>query len=638
MSAASTAAASTIALPAVAALIGLPLARRNPVWGREWAVLAAAATLVAAVVEAWAVYAGHGVSRVPFLGNLDVGGTRIALDLRADVLSATVALAVGFVALGVQLYSTAYLAELPDDPLVEQAPTRYPAYAATVSLFTAAMMTVVHANDLVLLLVGWEVMGACSYLLIGHHSERAAARAAAVKAFLVTRVGDLGVLIAVVLLLAAVGTTDIPALLAAAPGLPHGTVLAAALLLLAGVAGKSAQFPLHTWLPDAMEGPTPVSALIHAATMVAAGVYLVARLLPLYLAAPAALDVAAVIAAVTMLGAALAALAQEDLKRLLAWSTVSQVAYMLGGVAVARAAVGGAAPGIFHLLTHAAFKALLFLVAGCLAQIAGSTALRDMGGLRRTHRSLAWLLALGLAALAGLPPLSGFWSKEAVLSAAEHATDTVGWPAQLVLASGLLTTLVTGAYAGRALAIVAFGDPPPTPETVAEIGAHTVGTGETFPPAMVWPLWALAVPTALLGFALFWLPAAVRPEYFDVRTAVAGTALAVVGLTWGLEAAATWEDRDAVLALPAGLRTFLRDGYRIDEVQQALVVRPYQASARLVRAADSDVIDGYVRAVPVLTRWGSAVLARAQSGLATGYVAWLAAGAVVLGLIGLVLT
>jgi NADH-quinone oxidoreductase subunit L len=650
MSAVTTAAVSTVVLPAFVAVVGLPLARRNPVWGREWAVLGAVATMAAALVEAWAVYTGQAstsVSRIPFLGSLDLGSGRIALDLRADALSATVAVMVGLVALCVQVYSTAYLAELPDDP-VEQAPTRYPAYAATVSLFTAAMMTVVHADDLVLLLLGWEVMGACSYLLVGHHSERAAARAAAVKAFLVTRVGDLGVLLAVVLLLWATGTTSIGGVLAAAPALPQGTVLAAALLLLAGVAGKSAQFPLHTWLPDAMEGPTPVSALIHAATMVAAGVYLIARLLPLFLAAPAALTVAAVIAAVTMLGAALAAVAQDDLKRLLAWSTVSQVAFMLGAVAVARTA-NGAAPAIFHLLSHAAFKALLFLVAGCIAHLVGSTLLRDMGGLRRTHPPLALLLALGLAALAGLPPLSGFWSKESVLSAADAAIGTVGWPAQLVLASGLLTTLVTGAYCGRALAIVALGDPPPTSaRTLAPAdpdqdegqpdALEVHGQAAVLPAAMTWPLWVLAVPATLLGLGLLHPPDAIRNVHVDILTALAGTALSVAGLTWGLRAATVSAERDAVLAVPARLRAFLRDGYRLDDVQQALVVRPYEALARLVRAGDRDVVDGYVRAVPVLSRWGSALLARAQSGLATGYLAWLAVGAVAVGIVGVIVS
>jgi NADH-quinone oxidoreductase subunit L len=648
MSAATTAAASTVVLPAFVAVVGLPLARRNPVWGREWAVLGAVATLAAALVEAWTVFTGSGGHRVPFLGSLDLGSTRIALDLRADALSATVAVAVGLVALCVQVYSTAYLAEIPDDP-VEQAPTRYPAYAATVSLFIAAMMTVVHADDLVLLLIGWEVMGACSYLLVGHHSERPAARAAAVKAFLVTRVGDLGVLLAVVLLLGVLHTTSIPAVLAAAPTLPAGTALAAVLLLLAGVAGKSAQFPLHTWLPDAMEGPTPVSALIHAATMVVAGVYLVARLLPLFLAAPAALTVAAVIAAVTMLGAALAALAQDDFKRLLAWSTVSQVAYMLGGLAVARA-VNGAAPAVLHLLSHAAFKALLFLVAGCIAHIVGSTLLRDMGGLRHSHPPLAALLAVGLAALAGLPPFSGFWSKEAVLAAADSGTGTLGWPAQLVLASGLLTTLVTGAYAGRAFAIVALGDPPPAAmATVPAAGGEddldlvpdaleVHGQGAVLPPAMTWPLWVLAVPTVLVGLVLAHPPDALRNVHVDPLTALAGTALSVAGLAWGIGAASRNAERDALLALPVRLTSLLRAGYRLDEVQQALVVRPYGALARLVRGGDRDVVDGYVRGVPVLARWGSVLLARAQSGLATGYLAWLAVGAVVVGVVGVVLT
>ena len=225
MSAAGTAAACTVVLPAAVAVVGLPLAGRHRAWGREWAVLGAGATLLAALVEAWAVFTRGSVGRVPFLGTLDLGTGRIGLDLRADTLSASVAVAVGLVALCVQVYSTSYLAEPadpepsdadPGHPAPASGPTRYPAYAATVSLFTAAMMTVVHANDLVLLLVGWEVMGACSYLLVGHHSERPAARAAAVKAFLVTRVGDLGVLLAVVLLLASAAPSIVTAAITAA--------------------------------------------------------------------------------------------------------------------------------------------------------------------------------------------------------------------------------------------------------------------------------------------------------------------------------------------------------------------------------------------------------------------------------------
>jgi NADH-quinone oxidoreductase subunit L len=397
-----------------------------------------------------------------------------------------------------------------------------------------------------------------------------------------------------------------------------------------------------------MEGPTPVSALIHAATMVAAGVYLVARLMPLFLVADGALAVAAVIASVTMLGAALAALAQDDVKRLLAWSTISQVAYMLGGVAVAAgaaSAVQGSAPGVFHLLSHAAFKALLFLVAGCLAHLAGSTLFSSLGGLRRTHPWLLALWGLGLAALAGLPPLGGFWSKEAVLTAAEQAAAAgVGWPAQMVLASGLLTTLVTGAYAGRAFALVSWDragstgpvDPTATPDAVA-----TPAPGHArLPAAMVWPLWVLAVPTALLGLVLLRPPAVLEGVHVNVFTAFTATLLSLAGVGWALSAPRLGA-RDVADALPTPVRAFLRDGYQLDGVQHALVVRPYRALARAAHVGDRDVVDAYVRGAPVAARWGGLVLRRTQTGLATAYLAWLVIGAVlagVLGVVGVVLT
>jgi len=657
----------TVVVPVAVAVAGLLVGGRSLPWAREWAVLGAGVTLAAAVAEAVLV-AGRGpVQGIPFLGTPDLGSATVGLTVRGDSLSASVAVAVAVVALCVQVYSTAYLRDpaQPDGtpaagPPVEQAvhhgaPTRYPAYASTVSLFTAAMMLVVHADDLLLLLVGWEVMGLCSYLLVGHHSERPAARAAAVKAFLVTRVGDLGVLLAVVVLLASAGTTSVTELTDRASGrgepLDGAAVTLAALLLLAGVAGKSAQFPLHTWLPDAMEGPTPVSALIHAATMVAAGVYLVARLMPLFLVADGALAVAAVIASITMLGAALAALAQDDVKRLLAWSTISQVAYMLGGVAVAAGAVSaaqGSAPGVFHLLSHAAFKALLFLVAGCLAHLVGSTLFASLGGLRRTHPWLLGLWGLGLAALAGLPPLGGFWSKEAVLTAAEQAAAAgVGWPAQMVLASGLLTTLVTGAYAGRAFALVSWDRAGPTdPADAATPGPATPGPAATpaaaatpgharLPAAMVWPLWVLAVPTALLGLVLLRPPAVLEGVHVNVFTAFTATLLSLAGVGWALSAPRLGA-RDVADALPVPVRAFLRDGYRLDGVQHALVVRPYRALARVASAGDRDVVDAYVRAAPLTARWAGLVLRRTQTGLATAYLAWLVIGAVLAGVVGVV--
>jgi NADH-quinone oxidoreductase subunit L len=643
----------TVVLPAVAAVLGLATASRSRSWSTEWAVLGAAVTLGAALLELIGSR-GHDAVSVAFLGRADLGDVTLDLDLRADQLSAVVAVAVALVALCVQIYSTAYLA----GEGTPEAPTRYPAYAATVSIFTAAMMLVVHAGDLVLLLIGWEVMGLASYLLVGHHSERASARAAAVKAFLVTRVGDLGVLLAVVVLLAGAGTSSIPRLVqgAATGSIGHPTLAAAAVLLIAGVAGKSAQFPLNTWLPDAMEGPTPVSALIHAATMVAAGVYLVARLMPLYLAVPGALQLLAVIAVISMVGAALAALAQDDLKRLLAYSTISQVAYMLAGVAVVRG-VDDRGAAIFHLLTHAAFKALLFLAAGCVIHLAGSTRLADMGGLLRTHRSLAVLFGIGLAGLAGVPPLGGFWSKEAILTVADEAArdgSVTGW---LVLVAGLGTSLLTGLYAGRAWALVALGGP--VRATTARGDAETEEPHETLapgedtavhegrlseealddgpvghhlPPAMTGPLYVLAVPAVLLGLVLVHPPAVLGGVHVDLVTGVTGALLSLTGLAWALGAR-----EDVVLAVPARPRQWLLEGYRMDAAQHALVVRPVTALARVVRAGDHDVVDAYVRAVaPAVTAAGNG-LRRASTGLATAYAAWLVLGAVAVAVAGLVL-
>jgi NADH-quinone oxidoreductase subunit L len=662
-----SAALLTVLLPAVAAVLGLAMGGRSRPWAGDWAVLGALSALLAAVLELVGVLARGPVASIGFLGRAELGRFSIGLDLRADQLSALVAVAVGVVALCVQVYSTAYLS----GPGTPEAPTRYPAYAATVSLFTAAMMLVIHSGDLVLLLVGWEAMGLASYLLVGHHSERASARAAAMKAFLVTRVGDLGVLLAVVVLLADAGTSSIARITAGAVSgeIGHATLLTAALLLLAGVAGKSAQFPLHTWLPDAMEGPTPISALIHAATMVAAGVFLVARLLPLYLAVPGALQVAAVIASISMVGAALAAFAQDDLKRLLAYSTISQVAYMLAGVAVSTGPEG-AGPGIFHLLSHAAFKALLFLAAGCIIHLVGSTMLADMGGLLRTHRGLAALFGIGLAALAGVPPLSGFWSKESILTAADEAAHAGSWTGWLVLLAGLGTSLLTGLYAGRAFAIVALGPPAGSlaaaaagapdalpavgdaqteephqalapgedaarHESGAQPGGHQPG-GHHLPPAMMLPLYLLAVPTVALGLVLLDPPALLAGVHIDLVTGFTGTLLALAGLGWALSAPRLGTV-DVAEVMPVDGRALLRDGFRVDAVQQALVVRPVLALARAVKAADRDVIDAYIRGIGPAARTGGIVLRRAQTGLSTAYAAWLVLGAVVIAVAGVVL-
>ena len=617
-----------VAAPAAAAAVGLPAGRRSRGAAVVLGVLGAVVALLAALLEAALTWDGErAVLGIPLLGPAPVGlrpgrEAVVELTLAADGLAGAVGVAVGAVALAVQIYSAAYL----HGPGTRDAPTRYPAYAATVSLFTAAMMLVVHADDLVLLLIGWEVMGLASYLLVGHHSERPAARAAAVKAFLVTRVGDVGFVLGVVVLLVGVGTSSVPelTLVASVPGLvPTGTWTLAALLLLAGVLGKSAQFPLHTWLPDAMEGPTPVSALIHAATMVAAGVVVVAKLYPVFVAGPAALAVLAVLAAVTMLGAALAAIAQSDLKRLLAWSTVSQVAVMLAGLAMGT--LEGRAAGLAHLLSHAGFKALLFLAAGCAAHLAGSNLLRDMGGLRARAPAVALATALGLAALAGLPPLSGFFSKEAVLTAVEdvalHGGGAVDRQvAAVVLLLGYATTFVTGAYAARAAAIVLLGETTPKP-------AHRL------PRAMTWPVLALAVPTVLAGtLVLSWGPAVVDEARVGWLSAVIGTVLAAAGAAVGLVASRR-PDRDVAGALPERLTTVLHDGYRLDDVQHALVVRPARVLARLVVTGDRDVVDFYVRGAAAGARGTGGLLRRAQTGVVATQLGWVVVGTVVLGLL-----
>ena len=349
------------------------------------------------------------------IGSLPLGDLSVPLHLLSDRVSGLVSFVVALVVLGIQVFTAWYLR---DDP-------RYGQFAATVSLFAAGMLLLVQSGDLVLMLVGWEIMGWCSWLLIGHDSERAAARRAAYKAFIVTRVADIGMVVGIVALSVRARSTDLMAVLTATG---DGTLLTIGLVgVVIGVAGKSGLVPFHDWLPDAMEGPTPASALIHAATMVAAGTYVIARLFSLYAGHDGARTLLAVLAAVTMVYAALLALAQTDLKRMLAYSTLSQVAIMLSALAAAPAELGPGA-GISHLIGHAFFKALLFLGAGWLSVLAGATALAALRGRLRPTGALRWSMGIGLAALAGVPPLIGFFTKDTVIDAAlEGATGGGGF-------------------------------------------------------------------------------------------------------------------------------------------------------------------------------------------------------------------
>ncbi|MFE2107101.1 NADH-quinone oxidoreductase subunit L [Kitasatospora sp. NPDC059463] len=657
------------ALPALGAAATLATGKRAPGLARPLAIVPVAVSAVLALVVAIQLGSGQALDAATRL--TPTGGPDIALAIHLDGFSSLISVLVGLVATCVQVYSTAYL---KDDP-------RYPSYAALVSLFTAAMFLVVYSGDLVVLLVGWEVMGICSYFLIGHHWETEDARSASLKAFLVTKLGDVPFLFGVFLLGADAGSFRIEDVLRAATEgrLGHPTLVA--LLLLAGVAGKSAQFPLHTWLPDAMAGPTPVSALIHAATMVAAGIYLVARLLPVFLLSGAALVVLAVMAAVTMIGSALCALAQDDLKRVLAYSTVGQLGYMAGALAG-----GDRQASVFHLVSHGAFKALLFLAAGVVIHAAHTnsiSAMSRMPGLRKRVPDAYWTMGIALVALVGLPPFAGFFSKEAVLTAAEHAANgealtnglgpasavpqAAGW---IVLISAGLTALLTAAYAAR-LFLVAFHSPAgaaaaapavlPAEDRGTVVGDHEAGApyspeldeadpAVAEPPAMRWPLWVLAVPTIGFGVAGLrsdWLPAlldggSLRPS---AVTAVIGTGLAVVGalLAYGAWRSATARVPGQVGAPADGTvvadpgRALLgplfgpaRHGFGVDRLYAALFVRPVEAAARLVRFLDREVVETYVRGAGA----GAGLLGRAvrlaQTGNAQTYLSALLAGVVLL--------
>ncbi|WP_199547314.1 NADH-quinone oxidoreductase subunit L [Streptomyces sp. N35] len=648
-------------LPFLGAVAGLLLGRKAPGFVRPLAILPTLTALGLAVVVALRQGGDRAIDAATEL--TPTGSVPIELALHLDGFAVLAAVLVGVVASCVQIYSTAYLR---DDP-------RYPSYAALVSLFTSAMLLVVFSGDLMVLLVGWEIMGICSYFLVGHYWETPEARAASLKAFLVTKLGDVPFLIGLFALAADAGSFRITTILdkVAAGGLDHPTLIA--LLLLAGVAGKSAQFPLHTWLPDAMAGPTPVSALIHAATMVAAGVYFVARLLPVFAASAAALIVLAVMAAVTMAGSALAALAQDDIKRVLAYSTIGQLGYMTGALAV-----GDRGAGAFHLLSHGAFKALLFLAAGVIIHAAGTNslaAMSRMGNLRDRVPDAFWTMTVALLALAAIPPFSGFFSKEAVLGAAEHtatghselAPATAGW---IVLVAGLVTALLTAAYATRLWLLVFRGSGPAAPDHGRQ------------PLAMTSVLWVLAIPSLTAGLSF-----GVLPDWFDghdltptLTTSVLATGLALVGVivTYGAwrhssamaaraplavdgreplgavaahpEEGPAATEAEAITAhtpvygsiaeapdsadpgrlLLGPLHHAAATGFHLDALYTALFVRPTQAAARLVRFLDREVVDTYVRGAGNTANLLGTLVRRAQTGNVQTYLSALLAGSVVL--------
>ena len=375
---------------------------------------------------------------------LGAGKFNVAMQILVDPVSLTMMLIITGVGGLIVWYSMGYMKG-------EDEERRYFAYMA---FFVFSMLMLVMGGNLLLLLVGWGLVGLASYLLIGFYHDRPEAVAAAKKAFIMNAIGDAAMALGFFLLIAKTGSLDFSTTFAAASNgeLSSSTANLVALGLLGGAIAKSAQLPLHTWLPDAMEGPTPVSALIHAATMVTAGVYLIVRTHSIFEAAPDVQHLAAIIGALTLLVAGLVALVQWDIKRVIAYSTMSQIGYMF-----LAAGVGAYDLGMFHLMTHAFFKALLFLAAGIVIHhLAGEQDIRKMGGLRKLMPATAFMFLIGTLALMGVPPLSGFWSKDAILASALATGGVLGW---FLYVAGLAGALLTGMYALRLYLLVFHGEP-----------------------------------------------------------------------------------------------------------------------------------------------------------------------------------
>jgi len=547
---------------------------------------------------------------------LTIHGVPLNFGVLVDPLSVMMLLVVTIVATLIKIYSVGYM----------RGDSRYSRYFAYISLFTASMLGLILSDNFVMLYIFWEGVGLCSYLLIAFWFERPAAARAGLKAFLTTRIGDTGFLIGIFLLFFATKNLHFDHLGAAiaSAGPQEGLLIAAAILIFLGAIGKSAQFPLHVWLPDAMEGPTAVSALIHAATMVAAGVYLVARCYVLFMAYPVCLQVVAVIGAISALMAASIATVNNDIKRILAYSTISQLGLMMLGLGV-----GGYTAGTFHLMTHAFFKALLFLCAGSVIHALHTQDIRKMGGLLPHMKVTGWTLIIGMLAIAGVPPFSGFWSKDEILVQA--------WSGHPVLfGCAVLTSLLTAFYMSRLVFLVLFGKPR------SEFHAHES------PRTMSIPLMILAVLAVFSGFLgspflhhafqkfIFFSPehggegGEAHPLNYSIMLLSALISLAGIGLAYVL-----YIRQNKIL--PEGLRRMftplyklLLNKYYIDEIYEAVIVKPCLAVCRWLSGFDCFVIDGLVNAAARFFQFLSLAVRPVQTGLIQNYVLIQVMGVVVL--------
>jgi len=584
-------------IPAVSFVVILLFGKLMPGKGAEVGIGAVGLSFVLSLVTL-VQWLGRATPREPVSAHStwwSVGGVDIGVGIHVDGLTVMMLVVVTFISLMVHVYSTAYM----------EGDRRYTYFFAALSLFTASMLVLVVSDNLLQLLVGWELVGVCSFMLIGHWWEEQDNSNAAIKAFLTTRTGDVGLMLGVITLFFAAGRNfDIENLnrMAINGDISHGLLLAGGVLLFLGVMGKSAQFPLHVWLPDAMAGPTPVSALIHAATMVVAGVYLVARTYGVFFEGfhieAGGVNLVALIGGVTVLIAAALAFVQDDVKKVLAYSTISQLGYM-----VMALGVGAWTAGVFHLFTHAFFKALLFLGSGSLIHAVHSNNMSEMGGMRKYMPTTFWTFMVGSAALAGIPPLAGFWSKDEIINGATH-----GYPLFVVV--GLMGAFMTAAYMTRACWLIFFG----------EYRGH--GHPHESPPAMAMPLQllgGLSVVVGLLGTGLvgdtlrfqnwvrFDIPGAkeiVAEHAFNVPLAVLSVAIALAGI--GVAASYYLKgvghgvlERNAVAR--TGYKTLVNK-YYLDDLYLAIVRAIQYPIAQAAYWVNQNVIDGVVNGVGIGTR------------------------------------
>ncbi len=599
-------------------LAGGRISRRTAGWISTLTTFVAFAGALVAFVGLWGEGHGDREQLSTAYTWLESGDFEVELQILLDTLSSTMMLIVSGVGGLIVWYSMGYLAGDDEE-------RRYFAY---MSLFVFSMLLLVQAGNFLLLLAGWGLVGLASYLLIGFWHHKPEAVAAAKKAFVMNAIGDATLALGLVLLIWETGTLEYLGVFEDVDSLPTTTVNLVALGLLGGAVAKSAQIPLHTWLPDAMEGPTPVSALIHAATMVTAGVYLLVRASPIFEAAPDVQHLAAILGAITLLVAGVIALVQWDIKRVIAYSTMSQIGYMF-----VAAGIGAYGYAIFHLMTHAFFKALLFMSAGVVIHhLGGEQDIRRMGGLRtlmpRTH--IAFLV--GSLALAGIPIFSGFWSKDGIIAAAFASDDALG---AFLYAAGLVGALLTGLYTFRLYFAVFRGEPS---ELVKEHSHEGHGEG---PRSMLVPVGVLSVLATIGGLVvipgvwepfLHWIDETAEPLVHatvteDYGTSAIAVSLALVGLFVARRAFAAGRQ----IVRSPGIWRVLEHKLYFDEVYDALFYRPAAAvSNALRRNVEEPVVERSLDEIGSGTIQVGGEVGRVQSGLLRTYAVAIAFSVAVL--------